>query len=126
MVQDMTFGDYLRALRTEKGFSQEKLALGIRRKKMTISDIENGRNNPPQGEVLERIIQCLMLSEPEAQSLRFLAAKERNLIPNDVVDYFFSDPYICDALRIAKMKKLSGTDLLALVCAKTDEEWINV
>ena len=126
MSQNNTFGDCLRAFRIEKGMSQEKLASGIGRKKMTISDIENGRNNAPQGEMLERIIQCLMLPESEAQHLRFLAAKERNLIPNDVVDYFFSDPYICDALRIAMIKKLSGVDLLALVSSENDKEWISV
>lgn len=126
MSQNDTFGDCLRALRIEKGLSQEKLASGIGRKKMTISDIEKGRNNPPQGEILERIIHCLMLSDSEAQNLRFLAAKERNLIPNDVVDYFFSDPYICAALRIAMTRKLSGVDLLALVSSDIDKEWISV
>ena len=126
MAQNSGFGDYLRALRIGKGFSQEKLALGIGRKKMTISDIEKGRNNAPQGELLERIICCLKLSDSEARKLRFFAAKERNLIPNDVVDYFFSDPSICDALRIAMTRKLSGSDLLALLSAEYNVENIDV
>lgn len=126
MTNITKFGEYLRTLRIEKGLSQEKLALAIDRKKMLISDIENGRNRPPQGETLNRIIQSLMLSQSEEQRLRFLAAKERNNVPNDIIDYFFSDPYIYDALRIAKIKKLSGSDLLALVSAEKDkEEWIN-
>lgn len=126
MTQSTSFGNYLRTLRIERGMSQEKLATGICRKKMTISDIEKGRNNPPQGEVLELIIQYMALTDSEEHHLRFLAAKERNLIPNDVADYFFSDPFICDALRIAKIKKLSGSDLLALVSEENNEEWVNV
>jgi len=126
MTKNASFGSYLRELRIERGITQEKLASGIYRKKMTISDIENGRNNPPQGEVLELIIQYMSLSDSEEHHLRFLAAKERNLIPNDIADYFFSDPFICDALRIAKVKKLSGSDLLALVSAENNEEWVNV
>lgn len=125
-MENKTFGEYLRKLRKGRQLSQEKLASDVNRKKMTISDIEQGKNYPPQGELLEMIIYAMRLSVSEAQDLRFLAAKERNQIPSDVLDYFFSDPSICDALRIAKEKKLSGEDILSLICRDISEEHSNV
>lgn len=125
-MENKTFGEYLRKLRKGRQLSQEKLASDVHRKKMTISDIEQGKNYPPQGELLEMIIYAMRLSASEAQDLRFLAAKERNQIPGDVLDYFFSDPSICDALRVAKEKQLSGEDLLSLICRDDSEEYSNV
>lgn len=125
-MENKSFGEYLRKLRKGRQLSQEKLASDVHRKKMTISDIEQGKNYPPQGELLEMIIYAMRLSASEAQDLRFLAAKERNQIPGDVLDYFFSDPSICDALRVAKEKQLSGEDLLSLICRDDSEEYSNV
>ena len=125
-MENKTFGEYLRKLRKGRQLSQEKLALDVNRKKMTISDIEQGKNYPPQGELLETIIYAMKLSTAEAQDLRFLAAKERKQIPGDVLDYFFSDPSICDALRVAKEKHLSGEDLISLIERDDSEEISNV
>lgn len=44
-----TFGKYLRELRENRGLSQGQLGEKVKRNTMTISLIENGKNNPPNG-----------------------------------------------------------------------------
>ncbi len=99
-----TFGEYLRELRTksEKGITQEMLAKAIGRSKMLISSFENGKNSPPQDELLDKIIDFLKLSAEEANNLRLLASKERNEIPKDISDYFYYHPTVYKALQIAE------------------------
>lgn len=100
----ISFGEYLRQLRCSRvpQVTQEELANAIGRKKMTISQFENNKNSPPQGELLEKIISALSLSEEEEKNLRYLAALSRKAIPSDISDYFFENPSICDAIRAAK------------------------
>ena len=82
--------------------SQEMLAEAIGRKKMTISQFEQGKNAPPQGELLNKLIDALALTVEQERELRFLAAESRNAIPSDIAEYFFSNPAICDAIRAGK------------------------
>lgn len=100
----ISFGEYLRQLRCSRvpQITQEELANAIGRKKMTISQFENNKNSPPQGELLENIISALSLSAEEEKKLRYLAALSRKAIPSDIADYFFDNPSICDAIRAAK------------------------
>ena len=100
-----SFGDYLRHLRQNHSpsMTQEELAKAIGRGKMTISQFEQGKNSPPQGELLERIISALELTSEEEAKLIFLSAKSRKDIPVDIEEYFFSNPSIYAAIR-ADMK----------------------
>lgn len=99
-----TFGSYLRLLRStrEPQITQEMLADAIGRKKMTISQYEQGKNAPPQGELLDKLILAMSLDAEEERELRYLAALARNSVPSDIASYFFSTPSICDAIREAK------------------------
>ena len=102
-----SFGAYLRELRKSKHptITQEKLASAIGRKKMTISQFEQGKNSPPQRELLDKIIVVLELSEEEECKLRFLASEVRKTIPSDIEQYFFDNPSICQLIRIAQRKE---------------------
>ena len=55
-MEPATFGEYLRYLRLSRSpvMTQEMLAKAIGRGKMTISQFEQGKNSPPQGELLSR------------------------------------------------------------------------
>lgn len=119
MIQS-SFGSYLRFLRGSKDppMSQEMLAEAIGRKKMTISQFEQGKNAPPQGELLNKLIDALALTAEQERQLRFLAAESRNAIPSDIADYFFSNPSICDAIRAGKQ---TGRDDAAW---KSIEAWL--
>ena len=111
-MDQVSFGSYLRTLRNAKDppMTQEILAKAIGRKKMTISQFEQGKNAPPQGELLNKIILALALNGDQEQKLRYLAAASRNTIPSDIAEYFFSNPAICDAIRAAQQSGCNEED----------------
>lgn len=82
--------------------TQEQLAKAINRSKMTVSQFEKGKNAPPQGELLEKIISALSLTPEQENKLRFLASETRKTIPSDIESYFFENPSICKAIRAAQ------------------------
>ncbi len=114
-MSDMTqlsFGSYLRALRNAQDppMTQELLAKAVGRQKMTISQFEQGKNAPPQGDLLNKIVAALTLTEEEERELRYLAALSRHTVPSDIAEYFFNNPAICDAIRAAKLSGGSDAD----------------
>lgn len=117
---DKTFGSYLRSLRKKQvpPMSQEKLAEAVGRGKMTISQFENGKNAPPQGSLLIKIVQALDLTPEEKRMLIFLSSEERQTIPTDISIYFYNNPSICELIRIGQANELDNTfwsNLLELV-----------
>ncbi len=98
---DNTFGKYLKELRLSRSpqMTQEMLAKAVERSKMTISQFENGKNSPPKGELLNKIVDSLSLTDNEKSKLLFLAAQSRGSLPSDIEEYFFDNPAICDAIR---------------------------
>ncbi len=109
------FGDYLRHLRLSRPnqVTQEMLAKSIGRSKMTVSQFEQGKNAPPQGDLLLKIINALDLTDEEENKLIFLASKERGCIPQDLEEYFFRTPSICFAIRAA-MKCTNDIDWMKI------------
>lgn len=103
-MNDQSFGELLRSLRKNQNppMTQEQLAKVIARSKMTVSQFENGKNAPPQGDLLERIISALTLTEEQESRLRFLASESRRTVPGDIEAYFFENPSICKAIRAAQ------------------------
>lgn len=106
------FGIYLRKLRSTRQppVTQETLALAVGRNKMTISQFEQGKNAPPRGELLDKIIRALKLSEDEEKQLRFLAAEQRKTVPGDIEEYFFRNPIICKAIRAAQKNNAGAAE----------------
>lgn len=98
---DNSFGEYLKFLRLSRTppVTQEALADAIGRGKMTISQFEQGKNYPPKGDLLEKIVAALELTPEEATHLMFLSAKTRKDIPTDISEYFFDNPSIYAAIR---------------------------
>jgi len=111
-MSNKSFGEYLKELRNlhVPSMTQEALALAIGRTKMTISQIENGKNAPPQGELLDKIISALNINSDQENTLRFLAAEQRKQVPGDIEEYFFCNPCVCKAIRAAKKANLSNSD----------------
>ena len=103
-MNDHSFGAYLRSLRKNQTppMTQEQLAKAINRSKMTVSQFEKGKNAPPQGELLEKIISALSLTPEQENKLRFLVSETRKTIPDDIESYFFENPSICKAIRAAQ------------------------
>lgn len=107
-----TFGCYLRELRerSEPMITQEKLGELVGRKKMTINLIENGKNDPPKGELLEALIEALQLDDEEQIKFRDLAAIARGAVPSDILEYFNEHQALRNAIRRAQEKNLSESD----------------
>ena len=118
------FGEFLRQLRLNRNpaVTQAELASAICRGKMMISLIEQGKNAPPHGEILEQIIHALSLNEKEAEKLRFLAALERGSIPNDIVEYFYSNPNIYHAILVGMKLKKDDSDWYEIIEKFGDEK----
>ena len=118
-----SFGAYLRQLRLSKvpSMTQEDLANVVGRNKMTISQIEQGKNAPPQGDFLTRIIDALDLTDDEGLRLSFLAAKHRNTIPDDIKEYFFDIPSVCEAIRAAQKANKKDADWMKVIAVFGEE-----
>lgn len=111
-MDGLRFGEFLRQLRLNHSpaVTQAELASAICRGKMMVSLIEQGKNAPPQGELLEQIIYALSLDEKDAVKLRFLAALERGSIPHDIVEYFYSNPNIYQAILVGMKFERTNSD----------------
>lgn len=109
-MQNYKFGAYLKLIREAKEITQEQLGETVGKNKMTISLIERGKNDPPQGEFLEKIISTLNLSDDEECKLRDLSALARGCIPSDILDYFNENENIRTAIRRAKAQNKNNTD----------------
>lgn len=117
MTADNQFGNYLRNLRESREplITQEKLGELVSRNKMTINLIENGKNDPPKGELLEAFIKALNLTDKEILKFRDLAAIARGAVPSDILDYFNDNEALRNAIRRAKDKGLTNTDWEKLI-----------
>lgn len=117
---DDRFGTYLKELRENRTpvITQEKLGelLPTKKKgKMTISQIENGKNAPPQGVFLDDIVAALCLTEKEETNLRDLAALARGTVPSDIAAYFYENERVRELVRICSRKKLSQKKVKVLI-----------
>ncbi len=77
------FGKYLKELRGKT--SQVALAAAIGKTTMYISNIENGKNNPPDETLLEKIADVLKLNDEAHFELIDEAAKARDTVAKDLV-----------------------------------------
>lgn len=78
---------------------------------MMVSLIEQGKNALAVGGTVGTNHYTLSLNETDAVKLRFLAASERGSIPHDIVEYFYSNSNIYQAI------------LVGMRSEKTDPDW---
>ena len=110
----MTFGEYIKEKRLEKGITLRGFAEMIDISPVYMCNLEKGRRQAPSEAVLISISTKLMLNKEENDMLYDLASKEqtaKNPVPKDLNGFLKDNKVIVSALRIAK-------DLDA-----TDEEW---
>ena len=110
----MTFGEYIKEKRLEKGITLRGFAEIIDISPVYMCNLEKGRRPAPSEAIMEKIIERLMLNKEERNLLYDLAAREqsaKNPVPKDLNGFLKNNRVIVSALRTAK-------DLDA-----TDEEW---
>ena len=110
----MTFGEYIKEKRLEKGITLRGFAEMIDISPVYMCNLEKGRRPAPSEAIMEKIIERLMLNKEERNLIYDLAAREqtaKNPVPKDLNGFLKDNRVIVSALRTAK-------DLDA-----TDEEW---
>jgi len=95
----MTFGKYLRDLRTEKNLRQSDLAKMLGVTTVYICDIEKEKRNPPDYPKLCLINEHLNLSFEQRCRLYDLAGVARNAVAPDVAAYLIANPEAVYVLR---------------------------
>ena len=104
-LKEENFGNYFQSIRKSKNITQSEVANYVNRKKMTISLIENNKNEPPSGELLKKMIDSLSLKDEKVISrLYLLASRQRGSLPTDIEEYFFDNEEIYNAI-VRGMKK---------------------
>ena len=100
-----TFGEYLKRLRLAKKASQGKLAAAISKTAMYISNIEKGKNNPPDESQLEKIAVELELNTQERLEFLDKAAAERGSIAQDLIKALYKNKELRQCVRDLIAKK---------------------
>ncbi|MGF7184753.1 transcriptional regulator with XRE-family HTH domain [Desulfitispora alkaliphila] len=105
------FGDFIAKKRKEKEISLRGMAELLDLSPAYWSDIEKGRRNPPNLNILHELAKVLGLSNGEIDMMVDLASEDRDEIPMDLPDYIKESDLARTALRKARKKsETSGTD----------------
>ena len=96
------FGNLISDKRKEHGISLRGMAEELGIAAPYLSDIEKGRRNPPNIDMLEKMAFILTLSETEKNELFDLAGEERNEVSPDLPEYIMDIPEARTALRKAR------------------------
>lgn len=107
-MKQTDFGNFLREKRKEHEKTQEYIAQAMGKKKMLVSGMETGKNNPPQGEDLEKMMEALGLDDNEKIEFRTKAAFQRDTLPDEIVKIVKEDERILEILY--EIKKSNLTD----------------
>jgi len=85
-----------------------------------LSDMEKGRRNPPNFDMLEKIARILNLSDNEKNTMFDFAGEDRNQISPDLPDYIMDIPEARTALRKARDRG-EGSEFWTSVSQKLDK-----
>ena len=110
--KDLTFGEYILKKRKEHQLSARQLAITIGITPEYMCELEKGRKSAVSGEIMDRLIHALHLSEEETELFYDLAAIARNTISADLPEYIMANELVREALRTAKKNNVP------------DEKWI--
>lgn len=107
-MKQTNFGSFLREKRKEHAKTQEYIAQAMGKQKMLVSGMETGKNNPPQGEDLEKMMEALGLNDNEKIEFRIKAAFQRDTLPDEILKIVKEDERILEILY--EIKKTNLTD----------------
>lgn len=112
----MTFGEYLKQLRTKKGMNLRKLAELVNIAPAYLSDIEKGKRNSPSPDKMDKIAEILELTEDEMHMMQDLAADDRpNCVAPDISEYVSNNENVRVALRKARELKISNQEWIKII-----------
>ena len=112
-----TFGEFLSSKRSPL-MTLRDFAARVEKSASFMCDLENDRRDPPNRELLEKIVEVLSLVAEDSITLFDLAGKGRKEVSADLPDYIM-DSEVSDtvrlALRTAKNSHASVEDWLRFV-----------
>lgn len=106
-MKQSDFGKILRDKRKKYHKTQEEIATSIKKNKMLISGMESGKNNPPIGKDLIKMMKELGLDEEEKREFETIAAMERNTLPDKLINLIKKDKRVIEILYEISDKKLT-------------------
>lgn len=109
----ITFGEFIKGKRQNKGISLRRLAEQLNISPVYLCNMEKDRNPAPKDDILSRMAQMLVLNDEDTRLLYDLAAKSKSnpTVSKDLPEYIMDRDIVRVALRTAK-------DVDA-----TDKEW---
>jgi transcriptional regulator with XRE-family HTH domain len=99
-----TFGTFLKSKRKDREITVRAMAERVNLAVGYYCDIESGRRNPPDREILGRMMDALLLPEADRRIFYDLAGRARSEAPPDLPDYINEYEPVRVALRLAKDK----------------------
>ena len=99
---DSEFSRFLKEKRRLRGITVREMAEKSGLSAGYYSDIESGRRNPPNREILDNMIAALNLPDGDKVIFYDLAGKARSEAPSDLSEYINEYEEVRVALRMAK------------------------
>ena len=122
VVDEKTFGNYLKKRRESLGMSIRGLAAELKVSAAYISDIEKGNRYAPSQEKLERLIEVLQIPEDDRLAFNDLASATHGFSYEDINPYLGREPHARVALRKAEKMGLSDSFWISVIEQIDQEE----
>lgn len=112
-----TFGGFLRSVREARRISLRDFEDKVHKTRAYLSDIERGKNKPPDKALLDIMIEQLNVTQyPKIVSQLYdLAAVERNAVPDDLKPWIMAEAMHRELLRKCRDKKLTSAQVNGLL-----------
>ncbi|MDR0840074.1 MAG: helix-turn-helix domain-containing protein [Christensenellaceae bacterium] len=102
MWQETGFCRFLKEKRRERTMTVREMAERSGLSSGYYSDLESGRRNPPEREILDKMLAVLNASDDDKKVFYDLAGKARSEAPPDLPEYINENEVVRVALRLAK------------------------
>ena len=122
VVDEKTFGNYLKKRRESLGMSIRGLAAELKVSAAYISDIEKGNRYAPSQEKLERLIEVLQIPEDDRLAFNDLASATHGFSYEDINPYLGRESHARVALRKAEKMGLSDSFWISVIERMDQEE----
>lgn len=96
------FGEYLRKLRNDRGYSLGDLADGVGVTPYYISYIENGKKTNPSKKIIANIFVKLKMTKAEIERFLDLHGKANGCVSYDIVEYIMSHDELREMIRLER------------------------
>ncbi|MDR1070026.1 MAG: helix-turn-helix domain-containing protein [Gracilibacteraceae bacterium] len=120
--QKASFGAFLKEKRRQREITLRAMAEMAGVSAGYYCDFESGRRNPPDKEILDKMLNVLLVPDEERRMFYDLAGKARAEAPPDLPEYINAYEEVRVALRLAKDKGDAGIQVWRRVIHMLEED----